>query len=166
MRARFFFSTAMSIALAGCMSTTEITTEPVDVKMTGAKGVQVQRTEIVPARTVLYDSAGKRKEVTGVPCTAKNERFTASYSTPANVRIPVFGAKSLDLSVMCTYQGQRVATVIGVRNLTHESMINAGAAGGGLLGMAIASGMAKNRGNRAEDQYGYHPLTVALNKKQ
>ena len=166
MRSRLLFSTILSVALAGCMATTEITTEPVDVKMTRAKGAQVQRTEVVPARAFLYDAKGKRKEVSGVPCTVKNERFTASYSTPANVRIPVFGAQSSPLSAVCSYQGQRIAAVIGVRNITHENMINGGAVAGGLLGVVIASGMAKNRGNRADDQYGYYPLTVELNKKQ
>ena len=146
---------SLAMFLTACESTRTLTTPPVTAKFSSqAARADVEKFVILQSRTTALNDKKKRVEIDGVPCTVDGNGFSLDYKTPANLQLPVFGVKTSDLSMSCTYKGTKRFKSIKVRNLTAERISNAGA-GGGLIGSLIASGIAASRGNKPGDDYTY-----------
>lgn len=156
------FTASLVLVLTGCNTTSTLTTPPVEASFSSAaKRGDVEKYVILQSRTTALNDQKRREQVDGVPCAVRGDGFSLSYKTPANLRIPVFGVKTSDLSMSCTYKGSKKYKPIGVRNLTAERIANSGA-GGGLIGSLIASGIAASRGNKPGDDYTYNRPNMFL----
>ena len=151
--------------LSACLSAKKPTTPPVEAQFATAEAQSsVQKYVVLDSHTFVYNANRRRVELKGVPCTVKGNGFTVSYTTPANLRLPVYGPNTSDLSMTCQYEGDERFKNIEVRNLTAESISNAGASGG-FIGSLVATGIAAGRGNRANDEYTYSTPSMFLNEK-
>jgi hypothetical protein len=149
--------------LSGC-TTKAPSTPPVEPQF-GTTEAQsaVQKYVVLDSHTYVY-AGSKRVETQGVPCKVSGSGFAMAYASPANLRLPVFGVKTSDLSMTCTHDGNEKYKTIKVRNLTSEGIANAGA-NGGLIGAVIGMGIAGARGDRANDEYTYQSPIMVLNEK-
>ncbi len=160
----FLLISLIPFLIAGCM-TTKITTPPVEVSFSsGTARDEVQRYIVLPSHTMIYNADGKSEQKDGVPCVVKGERFSVKYVSPANLRLPVFGPDTSDISMICTFQGEEKFENLESRNLTMEKISNSGASGG-LIGAVVAITVASARGNRPNDEYSYETPLMYLNRR-
>lgn len=150
--------------LAACQTNRTLSTPPVEARF-GSETVRsnVEKFVILQSRTTALNDRKRRVDVDGIPCSVKGDGFSLTYHTPANLKLPVFGVRTSDLSMSCTYKGARKYKSIKVRNVTAERIANSGA-GGGLIGSLIASGIAASRGNKPGDNYTYVSPTMFLDQ--
>lgn len=150
--------------LAACQTTRTLSTPPVTAQFSSETvRKDVEKYVILQSRTTALNDKKRRVETDGVPCAVEGNGFSLNYRTPANLKLPVFGVRTSDLSMSCTYEGAKKYKSIKVRNLTAERIANAGA-GGGLIGSLIASGFAASRGNKPGDDYTYASLSMFLDQ--
>lgn len=155
-----FAAVAGVALLAGCQPTPEITTPPVDMTYT-QRGLQIQKYDVTAVRTYIRGENNTRQLVEGVPCKVKGGGFHARFRSSANLRLPVTGINSSDLTVTCTYEGREISRSYSVQNYTKEGIANSGATGG-LVGALIAVSVASARGDHANDNYGYDDISFML----
>ncbi len=158
--------TVCAVFLAGfltaCQSTRTLSTPPVEARFSSETARNnVEKYVILQSRTTALNEKKRRVDVDGIACSVRGDGFSLNYRTPANLKLPVFGVRTSDLSMSCAYQGSRKYKSINVRNVTAERIANAGA-GGGLIGSLIASGIAASRGNKPGDDYTYASPTMFL----
>lgn len=154
-----------SLALISCASTSQLTTPPLEVSFGSAEDrTNIRDFVVLTSRTYAYNANRSRNEVEGVPCTIQGEGFHLAYTTPANVRLPVFGLQTRELSMTCTWQEEQRFQPLFVRNLTQESIESSGTSGG-LLGVVLTAGIAAVRGNREDDRYSYRTPNMELNER-
>ncbi|EEE35151.1 conserved hypothetical protein [Rhodobacteraceae bacterium KLH11] len=156
--------TVAALGLSACATTElqDITAPPIESKIISK--VPVQKVVTLEARTFAYGEDGKRAELVGIPCKLRNEMFRTAYQTPANVKLPVYGAETTELDLKCSYKGETKVKTVEVRNLTRENISKSGSQHG-MLGVLIASGVAAAHGNRPNDDYSYRPPFFTLNEK-
>jgi len=153
-----------SFLLSGCVTTQNIskaTIEPVFASQTARN--TVQRYVVLDSRTTSLDADRRRVEVVDVSCKLIGTGFQLAYTTPANVKIPVYGPRSSDLTMVCQYKGDRYTKNIPVFNETRDDIENAGAQGG-FLGSIIMMTYAETRGDKADDVYTYRKPHLHLKK--
>lgn len=157
---------AMSIALIlSACATPPPKTPPVEPTFTSAAARQsVKKFVVLPSRTYAYTAERKREEKQGVPCRIKGSGFTVDYRTPANVRLPVYGLDTSELSMTCEYEGSTKFENLSVRNLTAERIADSGNSGG-FLGVIIAASISSARGNQPDDDYTYERPDMELNSR-
>lgn len=154
----------IAVLLSAC-ATPPPTTPPVEATFTSASAkADAQKFVVLASRTYAYAPDRKRTEKKGVPCTIKGNGFRVSYNTPANVRLPVYGVKTSELSMTCQYEGSARFEALSVRNLTAERIADSGAAGG-LVGAIVAISISSARGNQPDDDYTYETPDMDLNRK-
>ncbi|MEM9107254.1 MAG: hypothetical protein AAGC96_16505 [Pseudomonadota bacterium] len=155
---------ATAILLSAC-ATPPPTTPPVEASFTSASAqADVQKFVVLASRTYAYGPDRKRTEKKGVPCTIKGKGFQVRYNSPANVRLPVYGLNTSELSMTCQYEGSTRFEALSVRNLTAERIADSGSAGG-LVGAIVAISISSARGNQPDDDYTYETPDMDLNRK-
>lgn len=91
--------------------------------------------QLVEVRSYVYKDGEGEKEFAGATCTLSAAEFSATMTTPAQVRVPLYRGQSSVLSVGCESQGlkKRSITVEPVDIVRQQRYANSG--GGGLIGV-------------------------------
>ncbi|KIC14493.1 hypothetical protein [Leisingera sp. ANG-Vp] len=85
-----------------------------------------------------------RTEVAGVACTLDSAEFSASFTTPAVVRLPKFKGRPTPLRVNCRTPEQEAETKV---QPTLDGVIVGGASIAGLVAAAVTAGVAASKDN-------------------
>lgn len=118
---------------------------------------------VLPSRTYALDK-NRRVEKKGIPCYIKGDEFIVNYASPANLRLPLFGANTSDLTMVCIYEGKKRVKNLKIRNVTSERIAGIGSAGG-LIGVVITASIASACGNQSNDDYTYMVSDMNLQRK-
>ncbi|MCF6429315.1 hypothetical protein [Leisingera sp. MMG026] len=89
-------------------------------------------------------SVTKRIEVTGAVCTLDSAEFSASFTTPAVVRLPKLKGRPTPLRVSCNAPGRTADTKV---QPTLDGVIVAGGSVAGLVAAAVTAGIAAGKDN-------------------
>lgn len=149
--------------LAGCAPTTQ-TAKPIDVRYTSNEARKVFGFHPMTVRTFQKQTDGPKAEVTNVPCTLKGSGFSASFTTPVVVNVPVYGLASRAIQTTCTFDGVEKSFTSKPVNLTESKAVSSGGAGG-LLGALIVAAAVSARKDRNTDEYGYSPVSFTYDPK-
>lgn len=146
------------LMLAGCQSGLDIKTAPVNVAYTGNPKIGHiaghSNSEIRSYRTV----DGKRTEVAGAKCRAEGHGFVADFVTPAVVRFPDMNARTRDLVISCTLDGQRRSKPVAAINMTSKRN-HASNSRNGLIG-ALVGGVVESSRDKSRDNFGYGNIGI------
>lgn len=170
----------MAILLAGCQTSqlpiTNIAT--ITPSLDNAEGVDVyagkrKAGEVVPdfrgdqlveVRSYGYEksqnsSRPKKVEFSGATCSLEGTGFTGNVTTPAKVRVPIYGNASSELAVRCVADGREpVIQTARAYNKTKSDRFASGSSGG-LLGVVFVAAV-----NAASDEtkhvFLYPPINV------
>jgi hypothetical protein len=156
---------AMAILLGACAKPLEVV-DITDVRSTtGSKGIDVHEPrrmsgaqgvpdfagdQLLEVRTYVQTDNEGHKEIPGASCTVSAADFSATATTPAKVRVPLYRAQSSQLAVACDMPGykKRMVTVAAI-DVTRSQRLNSGTSGGliGVLAVTAVDAMADNTKN-------------------
>jgi hypothetical protein len=169
----------MAALLAACQTSqlpiTNIAT--VTPSVTGAEGVDVyagkrrageavpdfRGDQLVEVRSYGYEksensSRPKKVEFSGARCNLEGTGFMGNVTTPAKVRVPIYGNASSELAVRCVADGrQPVIQTARAYNKTKSDRLESGS-NGGLLGVVFVAAV-----NAASDETKHVFLYPAIN---
>ena len=97
---------------------------------------------------------GERREIAGAACTADSAELSASFTTPATLRIPKFKGKPTTLRITCRANGE---TATYKMDPTLDGVIIAGASVAGLVAAAVTAGVAASKDSWS---YGANDISV------
>ncbi len=117
--------------------------------------------QILEVRSYEEKPDQARAEMAGANCVVKASNFTANVTTPTKVRVPLYHGQSSTLSVSCEKQGYKSRMVEAVPFDATRSARYAGAAGGGLIGVAVVAAFDAASDNTKND-WRYQPVQVVL----
>ena len=163
-RIRILGALSTALMLSACVTPAPKTPPAEPNFISAAERQKVKKFVVLSSRTYAYSADRKRIEKEGVLCQIKGNGFSVNYRTPANVRLPVYGPATSELSMICDYQGSKRFENLSVRNLTAERIANSGMSGG-LVGAVIAASISSARGNQPNDDYTYERPDMELNRK-
>lgn len=153
----FLTIAGLGVLMAGCAkplevaSITEIKAPPgssgVDVyaqrRQAGEKVPDFAGDQIIQVRSYAEtEGGGTGDEFEGAKCEVKARDFSASLTTPAKVRVPVYRSQSSPLAVQCQKDGYKPRMIeIGAFNATKAERLQAGSGAGavGVLFMAAVN---------------------------
>ena len=125
--------------------------------------------QLLEVRTYTYPEDEGRVEMAGADCTVSAGSFTASMTTPAKVRVPLYRNQSESLSVQCEKAGykKRMITLKAFDKTRADrfgSMTSAGAAGGiiGVVTTAAVAGIVDATSDNSENVWHYPPAKIDL----
>jgi hypothetical protein len=121
--------------------------------------------ETIAVRSSAIASDGKRKELSGVPCTLDSGLYTASFVTPANLVVPDYGPNSPAIFIRCISEDQSGSKTINAFNATTQKRMS-GASAGGLIGVLVVGAVTAARADPEKDEFAYPPTTVLLRPKK
>jgi len=109
-----------ALTIAGCTAKAPISQAPVAMNFSNAaRQAAVTGLNVSEVRARLRTDDG-RAELRGVPCRLTGPGYTANFTTPAALQLPVFGNTAPQLALSCQYEGETRTTTISARNLTQE----------------------------------------------
>jgi hypothetical protein len=111
-------------------------------------------------RTIISTAKGSSddKEVLGVRCTVKGTGFTASFITPALIKMPTYVGTADPVTISCKMDKETKDREVKPINMTLARMNQASVSGGGLLGVALGAamkGIAKASRDPLKDEFEY-----------
>lgn len=120
-------------------------------RLSGAQGVpDFAGDQLLEVRTYVQTDSEGHKEMPGASCTVSAADFSATATTPAKVRVPLYRAQSSQLAVACEMPGykKRMVTIAAIDE-TRNQRLGSGANGGliGVLAVAAVDAMADNTKN-------------------
>lgn len=120
--------------------------------------------QLVEVRTFTESNANKlAEEFPGAACSLSADNFSADFTTPAKIRVPLYRGQSSTLSVSCKKDGfLATSEQTAVFNATQASRTQAGS-GGGLIGVAFAlawNGLADS----TNDDYRYSDVRITMKR--
>jgi hypothetical protein len=174
----------LACAMAGCAAQPLEVSSVTSIKpLNGATGTDIyahQRAagaevpafggdQLLEVRTYAHQEDEGRVEMAGADCTVSAGSFTASMTTPAKVRVPLYRNQSESLSVQCEKAGykNRMITLKAfdkTRADRFRSMTSAGA-GGGIIGVvttAAVAGIVDATSDDSNNVWHYPPATIDL----
>lgn len=95
--------------------------------------------QLLEVRTYVRSDGGPDAEVAGAQCALTAADYSATMTTPAKVRVPLYRGESSTLSVACELPGykKRMVTVEAFDETRRTRLSNG--AGGGLIGLVAVS---------------------------
>lgn len=150
--------------LAGCAAPLAVNNVTDIRSTTGSRGIDVyeakRRTDpsapefagdqLVEVRTFQNPGQGE-VEMAGASCSLEASGFTATMTSPAKVRVPLYRGQSSTLAVTCQKPGyqKRMITVAPI-DATRQARLASGA-NGGILGAVIVAGIDAASDNTKND---------------
>lgn len=119
-------------------------------RRTGASVPDFAGDQLVEVRT--YGNAGQGEvEMTGAACSLEATGFTASMTSPAQVRVPLYRGQSSTLAVTCQKPGyQKRMITVAPFDATRRARLASGV-NGGLIGAVIVAGIDAAADNSKND---------------
>lgn len=149
------------IALGGCMKFSEITTPPQTVTFTSERA-QTASSGLtnVQMRVVQSTKAGINDdvEVIGARCSLKGNGFKASFTAPANLRMPGYIGAADPFTITCNGGGQSATMNVKPVNQTVARMSQPVPTTGGLVGVLVGAavqGAIRASRDPLKDQFTY-----------
>lgn len=145
----------MSAVLAGCAQNealAELEAPEVNVSAKNVQAPQARRLVNVPFETKL------KGQSVAAACTLDTPYYSASFTSPANLRLPDYGSKTPAVTVSCQNSAGSGAKKV---NPASTQSRNAAAVGGalfGVLGAVVAAGASQNN----EGDYFYNRIILRL----
>lgn len=176
-------SLAVLLPLAACQTTMPIsqvkTAVPTNPNVVNGDVLQAQReagadipelrgTKLLTVRTYHYMDAEKTKnkkrvEFAGASCLLESDGFTATVTTPGQVRIPDYGYASRLITVKCNAEGYKTDfTNVAAYDATKSARTSSGA-NSGLIGV-VAMGLINAADNEKNNKFEYRAANVLMNK--
>ena len=157
------------VVLTGCAKPLEVARVTEISSQTGSTGIDVHAPrrlvnpesapefagdQLVEVRTYVYEDGKGNVEVPGASCSLSAAEYSATMTSPAKVRVPLYRGKSSALAVRCEKPGYKKRLItVNVYDVT-RSQRYAGAAGGGLLAVvAVAAIDAMSDNSKNEWRY-------------
>lgn len=150
--------------LGGCAAPLAVGTVTDIRSSTGSRGIDVYEPkrradatvpefagdQLVEVRT--YQNSGQGEvEMAGAACSLAATGFSATMTSPAKVRVPLYRGQSSTLAVTCQKSGfQKGMVTVAPFDATRSSRLASGA-GGGLLGAVIVAGIDAAADNSKND---------------
>jgi hypothetical protein len=100
-----------AVMLAGCSSGVPVRNE---VSVSGSRFGNVSGEARLTVRSFRDLADGSRREVIGASCNLESTLFSASFATPARLKLPNFGPQSPELEIDCaagTLAGHAIADI-------------------------------------------------------
>ena len=150
--------------LGGCATPLAVTTVTDIRSSTGSRGIDVyepkRRTDasvpeyagdqLVEVRT--YQNSGQgEEEMAGATCSLAATGFSATMTSPAKVRVPLYRGQSSTLAVTCQMPGfQKRMVTVAPFDATRASRLASGS-GGGLIGAVVVAAVDASADNSNND---------------
>ncbi|WP_246739025.1 hypothetical protein [Bradyrhizobium aeschynomenes] len=151
--------------LGGCAAPLAVNNVTDIRSTTGSRGIDVyepkRRTDasvpefagdqLVEVRTFHNPGGGGEVEMAGASCSLEASGFTATMTSPAKVRVPLYRGQSSTLAVTCQKPGyqKRMITVAPI-DATRQARLASGM-NGGILGAVIVAGIDAAADNSKND---------------
>ncbi|WP_428696293.1 hypothetical protein [Stappia sp.] len=135
----------------------------------GQKIPQLRGTEFITVRSYHYtlhkeSGTGIKEEMTGAECTLESDGYTASFRTPAQVKVPNYGYASRPVSVRCNAPGYKSGFAnASAENETRRKIYQSGA-GAGLVGLMTAA-IIDAANSEDNDDFKYPLVSVTMNRE-
>ncbi|WP_249695253.1 hypothetical protein [Stappia sp. WLB 29] len=175
---------ASAVGLAACQTTKPIAmsvsyqpTSPTathgdvlaEARAQGQNIPQLRGTEFITVRSYHYtlhkdSGTGVKEEMTDAECKLESDSYTASFRTPAQVKVPNYGYASRPVSVRCDAPGYKTGFAnAGAENETRKKIYRSGS-GAGLVGLMTAA-IIDAANSEDNDDFKYPLVSVVMNRE-
>ena len=157
--------------LTACVATAPITQAPIQMNFANpARAQAVTGVDSVIVRSRLRTDE-TTAELAAVPCRLSGPGYSARFTTPAIVELPVFRNTAPQLALSCSYDGETKSTSINAENISAKERrearqkaleeLSEGDRSGVSVLLAIQLG---NRGRRGFDEFRYPDRTFTFRR--
>ncbi|MGJ4889880.1 hypothetical protein ACQR1Y_16900 [Bradyrhizobium sp. HKCCYLRH3099] len=151
--------------LGGCAAPLAVNNVTDIRSTTGSRGIDVYETkrrtdpsapdfagdQLVEVRTFHNPEQSGEVEMAGASCSLEASGFTATMTSPAKVRVPLYRGQSSTLAVTCQKPGyQKRMITVAPYDATRQARLASGA-NGGILGAVIVAGIDAAADNTKND---------------
>ena len=120
-------------------------------RRTDASAPEFAGDQLVEVRTFHSPGGGGEVEMAGAACSLEASGFTATMTSPAKVRVPLYRGQSSTLAVTCQKPGyQKRMITVAPFDATRQARLASGV-NGGILGAVIVAGIDAAADNTKND---------------
>ena len=116
--------------------------------------------QIIEVRA-FSDNSNSQNEIEGANCHVEGVGYSKTVTTPAKVRLPIYGDQSSQIIVKCSHAGYHKKQIeLASFNVNHQQRLNT-ASGGGLAGVVFMA-VVNAASDTSKDIYLYPKALVVL----